>query len=82
MPVVVSDTDCADLSDEPIDELLTGARTPEEIIGPDGLLSRPTKRLVERVLAAELTERLGYEHARRRRAVGSAAATSPRRHPA
>jgi putative transposase len=62
MPVVASDRDCADLSDELIDELLAGARTPEEITGPEGLLSRLTKRLVERALAAELTEHLGYEH--------------------
>jgi putative transposase len=62
MPVVASDLDCADLSDELIDELLAGARTPEEITGPDGLLQRLTKRLVERAMAAELTEHLGYEH--------------------
>ena len=40
MPVAASDLDCADLSDELIDELLAGARTPEEITGPDGLLQR------------------------------------------
>jgi putative transposase len=62
MPVVASELDCPDLSDELIDELLAGARTPEEITGPDGLLQRLTKRLVERAMAAELTEYLGYEH--------------------
>jgi putative transposase len=62
MPVVASDLDSPDLSDELIDELLAGARTPEEITGPDGLLSRLTKRLVERAMATELTEHLGYEH--------------------
>ena len=62
MPVAFSDTDCPDLSDELIDELLAGARTPEEITGPEGLLARLTKRLVERAMAAELTEHLGYEH--------------------
>jgi putative transposase len=62
MPVVASDFDCADLPDELIDELLAGARTPEEITGPDGLLQRLTKRLVERAMAAELSEHLGYEH--------------------
>jgi putative transposase len=62
MPVVASDLDVDDLSDELIDELLAGARTPEEIAGPDGLLSRLTKRLVERSMAAELSEHLGYEH--------------------
>jgi len=62
MPVVASDLDCADLPDELIDELLAGARTPEEITGPEGLLQRLTKRLVERAMAAELSEHLGYEH--------------------
>jgi putative transposase len=62
MAVVASDQDCPDLSDELIDELLAGARTPEEIAGPDGLLQRLTKRLVERAMAAELTDHLGYEH--------------------
>src|SRR2546423_10319959 len=62
MPVVASDLDCPDLPDELIDELLAGARTPEQLTGPDGLLQRLTKRLVERAMAAELTEHLGYEH--------------------
>jgi len=37
-----------ELPDELIDELLAGARTPEELTGPEGLLHRLTKRLVER----------------------------------
>jgi putative transposase len=49
------------LSDEVIDELLAGARTEEEIVGPGGVLAQLTKRLVERALQAELTEHLGYE---------------------
>jgi mutator family transposase len=49
------------LSDEVIDELLAGARTEEEIVGPGGVLAQLTKRLVERALSAELTEYLGYE---------------------
>jgi len=49
------------LSDDVIDELLAGARTEEEIVGPGGVLAQLTKRLVERALAAELTEHLGYE---------------------
>jgi putative transposase len=53
--------DPPELPDELIDELLAGARTPEEIAGPDGLLSRLTKRLVERAMDAELSEHLGYE---------------------
>jgi putative transposase len=49
------------LPDELIDELLAGARTPEEVTGPDGLLQQLTRRLVERAMDAELTEHLGYE---------------------
>ena len=49
------------LSDQVIDELLAGARTEEEIVGPGGVLARLTKRLVERALSAELSEHLGYE---------------------
>src|SRR5215211_1702249 len=49
------------LSDELIDELLAGARSEEEIVGPGGLLADLTRRLVERAMSAELTEHLGYE---------------------
>src|SRR5436190_7190937 len=49
------------LSDEVIDELLAGARTEEEIVGPGGVLAQLSKRLVERALSAELSEHLGYE---------------------
>jgi putative transposase len=49
------------LSDELIDELLAGARTEEELVGPGGLLADLTRRLVERAMSAELTEHLGYE---------------------
>ena len=49
------------LSDEVIDELLAGASTEEEIVGPGGLLAQLTKRLVERAMEVELTDHLGYE---------------------
>jgi putative transposase len=49
------------LPDEVVDELLAGARGEEEIIGPGGLLSQLTKRLVERAMEVELTDHLGYE---------------------
>ena len=49
------------LDDELIDELLAGARTEEEIVGPGGVLAQLTRRLVERAMDAELTEHLGYE---------------------
>src|SRR4249919_264194 len=50
-----------ELSDEVLDALLCGARTAEEIAGPDGLLGQLTRRLLNRALEAELTEHLGYE---------------------
>jgi putative transposase len=49
------------LPDELLDELLAGAKTEEEITGRGGLLSRLTKRLVERALEVGLTDHLGYE---------------------
>jgi putative transposase len=49
------------LPDELVDELLAGAATEEEIVGPGGLLSQLTKRLVERAMEVELTDHLGYE---------------------
>jgi hypothetical protein len=49
------------LSDEAVDELLAGARTEQEIFGPGGVFAALTKRLVERALAVELGEHLGYE---------------------
>lgn len=49
------------LPDGVVDELLAGARGEEEIVGPGGLLSQLTKRLVERAIEVELTEHLGYE---------------------
>jgi hypothetical protein len=47
------------LSDAVIDELLAGASSEEEIVGPGGLLAQLTKRLVERALEVELTDHLG-----------------------
>ena len=49
------------LPDELVDELLQGANSEEEIVGPGGLLSQLTKRLVERAMEVELTDHLGYE---------------------
>ena len=49
------------LPDEVVDELLAGAMTEEEIVGPGGLLGQLTKRLVERALEVELSDHLGYE---------------------
>jgi len=52
------------ISDEVLDALLGGARTAQEIAGPDGVLARLTRRLLNRALEAELTAHLGYEAGR------------------
>lgn len=44
-----------------IDNLLKDYKTPEEILGEGGLLKQLTKAVLERAMAAELTEHLGYE---------------------
>ena len=49
------------LPDELLDELLSGARTEQEIAGAGGLLGQLTKRLLERAMEVELTDHLGYE---------------------
>jgi putative transposase len=50
-----------ELSDELLDALLGGARTAQEIAGPDGLLGHLTRRLLNRALETELSEHLGYK---------------------
>src|SRR2546423_15196348 len=49
------------IDNELIDELLRGYQKPEDLIGENGLLKQLTKRLLERAMAAELTEHVGYE---------------------
>ncbi len=39
-----------------LDELVEGCESSDDLFGKHGLLERLTKRLVERVLRAELTE--------------------------
>ncbi len=46
---------------ELIDDLLKDYKKPEDLIGENGLLKQLTKRLLERAMAAELTEHVGYE---------------------
>jgi putative transposase len=46
--------------DAALDELLTG-KSPEEIVGPGGVLKQLTKALLERAMGAELSKHLGYE---------------------
>jgi putative transposase len=50
-----------DLPDELIDQLLAGVRTQEDLLGGEGLVRQLTRRFLERALAIELTEHLGYE---------------------
>jgi putative transposase len=49
------------IDNELIDDLLKGYKKPEDLIGENGLLKQLTKRLLERAMAAELTEHVGYE---------------------
>ena len=44
-----------------IDQLLTNYKKPEDIIGENGLLKELTKAILERTLAVEMSEHLGYE---------------------
>lgn len=49
------------MKDKLIDDLLKDYETPEDVIGTNGLLQLITKRILERVLAGELTHHVGYE---------------------
>lgn len=49
------------INPELLDELLKEYKSPDDMFGSDGLLQQLTKALVERAMAAELTDHLGYE---------------------
>ena len=49
------------IDDELIDNLLKEYKKPEDLIGENGVLKQLTKRLLERAMAAEMTEHVGYE---------------------
>ncbi len=49
------------ISDQLIEELLKGYKTPEDLLGQEGILKQLTKRLLEKVMDAELTHTLGYK---------------------
>src|SRR4029434_8804818 len=49
------------LSNELIGKRLEDYKSPEDLIGEDGLLKQLTKALLERAMSAELTEHVGYE---------------------
>src|SRR3954449_8005399 len=44
-----------------LDQLLNDYKTPEDILGENGLLKQLTKAVLERAMQAELTDHLGYE---------------------
>lgn len=46
---------------ELLDELLKDCKTPEDLLGKNGVLKQLTKDLVERMLEAEMTDHLGYD---------------------
>jgi putative transposase len=49
------------IDNELIDKLLNNYKKPEDLIGENGLLKQLTKQLLERAMAAEMTEHVGYE---------------------
>src|SRR5438132_8630691 len=49
-----------EIPDELIDQLLGEYDGPEQLTGPDGLINRLRKRLIERAAGAELEQHLGY----------------------
>ena len=49
------------ITKEILDELLKDCKSPDEFYGPDGLVKQLSKSLIERMMEAELTDKLGYE---------------------
>jgi putative transposase len=49
------------ISKEVLDELLSGVKNANDLLGEHGLMKELKVRLMERILGAELTEHLGYE---------------------
>jgi len=68
------------LIDEQLADQLLGKAQAEgvELLGPDGLLSRVTKAVLERALAEEMTAHLGSEKHDRRAAAAGTAVMAPR----
>ena len=59
--------------EEVLDELLKDDKTPEDLLGKNGIVKQLTKALIERALQAELTDHLGYDkHASAGRDSGNA----------
>jgi len=49
------------IKDELLDELLKDYSNPEDLIGPEGILTELKQRLISRVLDSELSTHLGYK---------------------
>ena len=49
------------IDNELIDNLLKDYKKPSDLIGENGLLKQLTKQLLERAMAAEMTEHVGYD---------------------
>lgn len=49
------------ISDEILDGLIGSAKTQDDLFGSDGILKELSRRLMERMLEAEMTHHLGYE---------------------
>ena len=49
------------IDNELIDSLLKNYKKPADLIGENGLLKQLTKQLLERAMAAEMTEQVGYD---------------------
>ena len=49
------------IDNELIDSLLKNYQKPEDLVGENGLLKQLTKQLLERAMAAEMTEHVGYD---------------------
>lgn len=59
----VTERAAAAVSDELVDAVVADAlEGGVELLGPDGVLAELTKRVLERALAEEMTDHLGYEH--------------------
>lgn len=48
------------IPNELLDQLIAGYKTPDDLIGENGLLKQLTKALLERAMQAEMTDHLGY----------------------
>ena len=49
-----------EIPDEIVDQLLAGYEDAGDLTGPEGLINRLRKRLIERAAGAELSQHLGY----------------------